>query len=114
MKTYILPVLLLLASPAFADCQDLANADSVTRSKCIANSESKSKIDLKAALNQSFADLMSDEEKAAFNTAQKAWLGYRDAQCNFAATASGGSDAPLAAATCRTELNKQRIAYLSN
>lgn len=115
MKNYIFPILLALASHASAaDCQNIADADSLTRSKCIAASEAKSKNDLKAALNQTFADLTTDEEKSAFNNAQKAWLGYRDAQCEFAATESGGSDAPLAAAACRIELNKQRINYLSN
>lgn len=115
MKKYILPILLVLASQASAaECQNMAEADSVTRSRCIAINEAKSKNDLKVTLNQSFADLTTAEEKSAFNNAQKAWLNFRDAQCEFAATESGGSDAPLAAAACRIELNKQRINYLSN
>ena len=115
MKKYLFPILLVLTCQASAaDCQNMANADSITRSKCIVATETKSKNDLKVALNQAFADLTTDEEKTAFTNAQKAWLNFRDAQCEFAATESGGSDAPLAAAACRIELNKQRAGYLSN
>jgi uncharacterized protein YecT (DUF1311 family) len=50
---------------------------------------------------------------ATLLTAQRAWLGYRDAHCESAGyVARGGSMEPMLVAGCMAELTEQRIAQL--
>lgn len=109
MKTYILPVLLLLASPAFADCENSKNSFEIQ--KCM----SENVRSLKAELNKAYKKIYEQTEaKPELEASQKAWLNYRELQCgNFVAVDSGHS--PAAAAfdlECQSILIQQRIDYL--
>lgn len=109
MKTYILPILLLLASPAFADCNNPKNSFEIQ--KCLsANVRS-----LKDELNKVYSGLYSQTEaKAELEAAQKAWINYRELQCgNFVAADTDHSPAAVAFdLDCQSTLLQQRIDYI--
>lgn len=51
----------------------------------------------------------------ALETAETAWIAFRDAECLFAtANTSGGSVYPMAAGNCREMLTRARIASLNS
>ena len=51
----------------------------------------------------------ADETRVSLVGAQKAWLAFRDAECDFeAAGARGGSIEPMVVAQCRTRLTESR------
>ena len=54
-----------------------------------------------------------NETRKALVGAQKAWLAFRDAECDFeAAGARGGSIQPMIVAQCRTRLTEARSGAL--
>lgn len=71
-----------------------------------------------AALNLTYKNVMArlkseDETRKALVGAQKAWLAFRDAECDFeAAGARGGSIQPMVVAQCRTGLTETRTGTL--
>jgi uncharacterized protein YecT (DUF1311 family) len=49
----------------------------------------------------------------ALRKSQRAWIAYRDAQCDLASfNARGGSEASLEGSACATTLTKERTAFL--
>ena len=73
-----------------------------------------------AALNSAYRRVAErlakdDGAKALLTTAQRAWVGFRDAECAFSASGSqGGSVYPLVALTCRAGLTRQRTQTLED
>ncbi|WNM18047.1 lysozyme inhibitor LprI family protein [Flavobacterium capsici] len=69
-----------------------------------------------AELNKVYQELVAQldaEETKLLITAQRYWIGYRDAHCEFEKKPSeGGSIQPLVYATCLTEVTEQRIKEL--
>lgn len=77
-----------------------------------------------AGLNEAYGEVMGALRKrdkevpdgglaAGLKSAQRAWLPFRDGQCDWeAAFFSGGSDAPLIRLTCLAELTKARTSQL--
>lgn len=69
-----------------------------------------------AALNKTYKTLTSKldaNELAALRTAQRAWIAWRDAECNFETIdAEGGSIRPMEFSMCQTELTNDRIRQL--
>ena len=71
-----------------------------------------------AALNFTYKTIMArleseDGTRKALVGAQKAWLAFRDAECDFeAAGARGGSIQPMIVAQCRTRLTEARTGAL--
>ena len=100
----------LLASPAQAD--DCANAaDQRTMSECAAKDYTRADAQLNTLykqINQRLKD--NPEGKKALLTAQRAWLGFRDAECGFAASGvKGGSVYPMIYSQCLTEVTAKRV-----
>jgi uncharacterized protein YecT (DUF1311 family) len=71
-----------------------------------------------AKLNQIYNQLMKisePSEKKLLVQAQKNWLKFRDAHCNFEISAyQGGSIQPLIYSDCLTECTETRIKQLKN
>lgn len=66
-----------------------------------------------AQLNDAYRRLMAalpGVRQAKLRSAERAWVAFRDAECDFRASAeTGGSDAPLVDAACRLELTAERL-----
>lgn len=71
----------------------------------------KSDAALNELYNQIMGRLKSDQATTKLLTsAQKAWLAFRDAECNFSASGvSGGSIYPMIYAICLDKLTSKRI-----
>lgn len=75
-----------------------------------------------AALNTSYKTIMARlrapdlaATRKALVTAQRAWIGFRDAECGFrAAGVSGGSIYPMIFTECRTDLTLDRVKALDS
>jgi uncharacterized protein YecT (DUF1311 family) len=60
---------------------------------------------------QKLVKTLDANRRVKLRAAQRAWLAYRDAQCDFEASASeGGSMQPLELASCKSNATKERIA----
>lgn len=61
------------------------------------------------AAYQQVVTALPPERRLGLRTAQRAWLGFRDAECAFRRSADeGGTDAVLIANTCRLDLTTAR------
>lgn len=106
-------LLAVQTSAAGPDCRD--PQDQATMNMCAAR-------DFQAAdgeLNRTYGDVMRtlDDErfKAKLVVAQRAWIQFRDNQCNFeSADNEGGSLHPLVFAACETRLTKARTKELQD
>lgn len=69
-----------------------------------------------AVLNQTYTMLMRalpPARRDSLRAAERAWIGFRDAECAFRTTAeAGGSAAPLVTSACHLELTAARIQEL--
>lgn len=67
-----------------------------------------------AALNETYGRLMQRLKPApALRDAQRAWIRFRDGECDFATIGvEGGSIRPMVVAQCRQRLTEQRLARL--
>lgn len=68
-------------------------------------------------LNSAYQTLMrrlkQQNARDELRTAQRAWIGYRDAQCKFETTAwEGGSARPMMNAGCLSSMTKERTKQL--
>lgn len=103
--------LLLLAAPARANECDITN-DQSTMNECAA-------MDFKAAdseLNSAYGELKAGyaqypDVRTLLTKAQRAWLAFRDAECELtAAPNEGGSVEPMIRSQCLAELTRARVA----
>ncbi len=69
-------------------------------------------------LNRVYAQLrgqISPAGQTLLRDAERAWIGYRDKECDFeTAGSAGGSIRPMLIAQCLTALTNRRIAELAN
>lgn len=71
-----------------------------------------------AALNDVYRQIMSrlrndEDAKRRITAAQRAWIGFRDAECTFAASkGAGGSAYGMVVASCKDELTAARVKRL--
>ena len=71
-----------------------------------------------AALNETYGRIMSrlkptPSATQALREAQRAWLRFRDGECDFATIGTeGGSIRPMLVAQCRQQLTEQRVTQL--
>lgn len=101
---------LILASVAQAD--DCTNA--ITQgemNQCAAQEKKAADDELNRLYKQITARLKDNPEaKQLLVKAQRAWIGFRDAECNFSASGvEGGSVYPLIYGNCVTALTKARV-----
>jgi uncharacterized protein YecT (DUF1311 family) len=107
--------LLIASGPALAAQPDCANATTqAAMDQCASNSLKASD----AKLNQTYKALLakvSKDGKTKLQKAQRAWLSWRDAQCDFiTAGSSGGSVHAMAQASCIEQLTQAQTALLDS
>ncbi|SCX53562.1 Uncharacterized conserved protein YecT, DUF1311 family [Pseudomonas sp. NFACC32-1] len=101
---------LILASVAQAD--DCTNAMTQGEmNQCAAQEKKAADDELNRLYKQITARLKDNPEaKQLLVKAQRAWIGFRDAECNFSASGvEGGSVYPLTYGNCVTALTKARV-----
>jgi uncharacterized protein YecT (DUF1311 family) len=115
MRKLLLALPLLLACPAHAaDKLDCKNPQTqIDMDQCAGQDFQKAD----GALNASYKQLVSKLDPhalAALKTAQRAWLAWRDAECDYRTIATeGGSIRPMLVSECETELTANRIKDLT-
>jgi uncharacterized protein YecT (DUF1311 family) len=69
-------------------------------------------------LNSAYGTLMKrlgDNQKAMLKASEKAWIGYRDAQCKLVASGvDGGSAQPMVTANCLGDMTEARLKELNH
>ncbi|CAN7390858.1 MULTISPECIES: lysozyme inhibitor LprI family protein [Ensifer] len=99
-----------LAPAAWAD--DCANAsDQATMNECADKSLKASDTELNTLYKQIEARLKDDQDTTKLLiAAQKAWIAFRDAECDFsAAGVTGGTAYPMIVLLCRDNLTQNRV-----
>jgi uncharacterized protein YecT (DUF1311 family) len=99
---------LLAALPAAAqqDCPDDSQAG---LNQCAGDAYKKADAALNAAYKQVMARLNSEATAKSLVAAQRAWIAYRDAECDFISSGvEGGSARPMIVAQCLEQLTSQR------
>lgn len=96
----------ITAKPVFAQCEDKkATADQI---ECLGTALKKADAELNRIYQNTRKEL-SPEDAARLRKAQRAWLAYRDAQCDAEQKHyEGGSIAPVLFARCRLALTQRR------
>jgi len=106
------PFLFTSIAHAAVDC---ANAsDQSTMNQCAGQEYKAADKELNAVYQQITARLKENAEgKKLLVSAQRAWIGFRDAECNFSASGvAGGSVYPLIYSNCLTSVTKVRTEAL--
>ena len=101
---------LLFTTVAHAvDCDNAA--DQATMNQCAAQQNKAADKELNALYQQITERLKgSPDSKKLLVGAQRAWIGFRDAECKFSASGvEGGSVYPLIYSNCITDLTKARV-----
>ncbi|MBV4488912.1 lysozyme inhibitor LprI family protein [Pseudomonas sp. SWRI153] len=114
------PRLLLMFTPfmfsSFADAAvDCANAvDQATMNQCAGEEYKAADKELNSVYQQIVGRLKENPDgKKLLLSAQRAWIGFRDAECKFSASGvAGGSVYPLIYSGCLTSVTKARVEAL--
>ncbi|WP_223480729.1 MULTISPECIES: lysozyme inhibitor LprI family protein [unclassified Pseudomonas] len=112
MNPRVLLALTPLLFTTVAHAVDCDNAtDQATMNQCAAQQNKAADKELNALYQQINARLKdSPESKKQLIGAQRAWIGFRDAECKFSASGvEGGSVYPLIYSNCITDLTKARV-----
>ncbi|CAI8771918.1 LprI domain-containing protein [Pseudomonas sp. IT-P44] len=112
MNPRVLLALTPLLFTTVAHAVDCDNAtDQATMNQCAAQQNKAADKELNALYQQITARLKaSPESKKQLIGAQRAWIGFRDAECKFSASGvEGGSVYPLIYSNCITDLTKARV-----
>jgi uncharacterized protein YecT (DUF1311 family) len=115
----ILIVLSLVATafPAIARAAgacETSNSSQAEMTECYGNAYKKSDGELNAVYRQIIGRLKNDKATTTLLvTAQKAWVGFRDAECAFSTSGNaGGTVYPMIQAICLDGLTTKRISDL--
>ncbi|RKU05319.1 hypothetical protein C7H84_04135 [Burkholderia sp. Nafp2/4-1b] len=108
--TGLLCAFALTASVAHAQANCADATDQATMTACADRAYKKSDAELNRTYQAVTARLHDAKPLAdKLVNAQRAWLAYRDAECNFSsANAEGGSAYPMVVSTCLDDLTKTR------
>ena len=113
MKIAKLMAAAVLAMPTFALAEDkcVGGGDQAAMNACADTSFKQSDRKLNELYKQIEARLKDDvETKKLFVQAQRDWVKFRDAECDFqTAGAAGGSMMPMLVAQCLNSLTQSRI-----
>lgn len=96
----------------YSKCMDASGGVTVEMLNCIAGEMATQD----ARLNTAYSDVrseLSEERREALLAAQRLWISYRDANCNFYATA-GGTLAQVVSNDCFLQETTERAAELEN
>ncbi|HEV7308803.1 lysozyme inhibitor LprI family protein [Ensifer sp.] len=99
----------LLRPALAADCA--AALDQATMNECADKALKASDAELNSLYKQIVSRLKDDQDAAKLLvSAQKAWIAFRDAECNFSASGvDGGSAYPMVLLQCRDGLTRKRV-----
>ncbi|WP_217573107.1 lysozyme inhibitor LprI family protein [Mesorhizobium sp. GbtcB19] len=107
-------VLLATAPAAFAEDCD-RNDDSQSMMNICADADYQA---ADAKLNAAYKNVVSRNDQASnklLQTAQRAWIAFRDAECAYStADSEGGSIHPMEVSQCLTKLTTERTKQLSS
>ncbi|RIJ12131.1 MULTISPECIES: lysozyme inhibitor LprI family protein [unclassified Pseudomonas] len=106
------PFLFTSVAHAAVDC---ANAsDQATMNQCAGQENKAADKELNAVYQQITARLKGEPaSKKLLISAQRAWIGFRDAECEFSASGvKGGSMYPMIYSSCITRVTKDRTEAL--
>ncbi|MHC8358273.1 lysozyme inhibitor LprI family protein [Pseudomonas sp. LB3P81] len=112
MHSRLLLALTPLLFTTVAHAVDCANAtDQATMNQCAAQQNKAADKELNALYQQITARLKgSPDNQKLLVGAQRAWIGFRDAECKFSVSGvEGGSVYPLIYSNCITDLTKARV-----
>lgn len=106
---------LLIAGPAFADDDcDRDNQSQMAMNQCAGVDAAKADAALNAVYKQLAAKL-DGKEKTALRDAQRAWITFRDKECEYRTVENeGGSIRPMALAACAREMTEARTKALAH
>ncbi|WP_224545555.1 lysozyme inhibitor LprI family protein [Mesorhizobium sp. CA16] len=117
MRRLLLPACLALlatAPAAFAEDCD-RNDDSQSMLNICADADCQA---ADAKLNAAYKNIVSSNDQASnklLQTAQRAWIAFRDAECAYStADSEGGSIHPMEVSQCLTKLTNERIKQLTS
>ena len=100
-------------SASFAECMDKSGGVTAEMHACISAEHTRQD----QQLNRNYKALMAEltpERKKQLQTAQRLWLQYRDANCQFYADPDGGTMAGIAAADCVLQMTASRARELAD
>jgi uncharacterized protein YecT (DUF1311 family) len=107
-------LLLFLAFTAPALALDCSRQETEGQARACSGQRLK---DADRKLNQTYQALMkrfSPDQQGLLKASEKAWLGYRDAQCRMVGSGvEGGSAQPMVTADCLGDLTTARVKELS-
>ncbi|TPJ56616.1 lysozyme inhibitor LprI family protein [Mesorhizobium sp. B2-7-1] len=107
-------VLLATAPAAFAEDCD-RNDDSQSMLNVCADADYQA---ADAKLNAAYKNIVGSNDQASnklLQTAQRAWIAFRDAECTYStADSEGGSIHPMEVSECLTKLTNERIKQLTS
>ena len=91
----------------FSSCMDQSNGVTINMLDCIGAETKRQDLRLNKAYRNIINEL-SAERKKQLLTAQRAWISYRDANCQFYADPEGGSLARVSASDCLMSMTASR------
>lgn len=94
-------------SPAFASCMDASGGVTIAMIDCIGEEFTAQDRRLNAVYRQVLAALPA-ARRAAFTRAQRAWVAFKEAECDFVLDPDGGSMARIAANDCVLRMTAAR------
>ncbi len=100
-------------SASFDACMNQSGGVTVEMHACISAEHARQD----QQLNHNYKALMAElspERKKQLQTAQRLWLQYRDANCQFYADPDGGTAAGVAAADCVLQMTAHRARELAD
>jgi len=110
----LMPVFLAGAAAAQVPPGCSGASDQASLNECADKAYKKTDAALNATYNEIIGRLKNDKEtRHRLVAAQQAWIGFRDAECDFATGGSRqGSIYPMLVQNCRNELTHDRLEQL--
>ncbi|WP_095107765.1 lysozyme inhibitor LprI family protein [Pseudomonas sp. Irchel 3E20] len=100
-------------SPAYSQCMKASGGVTVEMLDCQAAEIKRQDTRLNQAYKAAMAALDADK-KAPLKDVQRLWLKYRDANCGFVASLTGGTIDAINASSCFLDMTKTRARELEN
>ena len=115
-RMFLSACLVLLAGASVAHAQECDRSDDSQQMMNICADADYQAADAK--LNAAYKDLVGrndDNTNKLLQTAQRAWIAFRDAECTYStADSEGGSIHPMEVSQCLTELTEARTKQLTS
>lgn len=98
-------------SPDYGQCMDASGGVTFNMIDCMTSELERQDLLLNEHYKQAMT-LLSPDRQEALRAAQRQWIGYRDANCEFYMDPEGGTMARLEANACTLEETAERAAEL--